>query len=101
MEARKSSDRTSKRRDQRRSSAPPSGAGPDPGDSDGLAGALAYVKQFPRPELGKHPRHDGYNAGRALAQAYPEMMQKVMQGFREGVKDGTETVSRPEGRNDG
>jgi hypothetical protein len=55
------------------------------------------VKHFPRPELGEHPRHDGYNVGRALAQAYPETMQRVMEGFREGVKDGTKAAAEAGG----
>jgi len=88
----------SQRRSERRS-APPSGAHPAPvDDSDSQAGALAYVKHFPRPELGEHPRHDGYDVGRALARAYPEKMQKVMQGFREGVKEGTKAAAEAGGQ---
>lgn len=73
---------------------------PPPPPLRSKAGALVYVKHFPRPELGEHPMHDGYNVGRALARAYPEKMQQVMQGFREGVKDGTEAAERPGGQID-
>lgn len=74
-------------------------SGAQPGPSDGLskAGALAYVKHFPRPELGEHPMHDGYNAGRALARAYADDMQRVMEGFRQGVKDGTKAAEEAGG----
>ena len=92
-------DRSDSQRRSKRRSAPPSGAHPAPVDGfDSQAGALAYVKHFPRPELGEHPRHDGYDVGRALARAYPEKMQKVMQGFREGVKEGTKAAAEAGGQ---
>lgn len=41
---------------------------------------------------------DGFVAGRVLAAKYPEAMMKVMSGFREGVKAGTEAADRAGGQ---
>ena len=81
-------------------STPPSGAESGPSDDLSKAGTLAYIKHFPRPELGEHPMHDGYNVGRALGRAYAGDMQQVMEGFRQGVKDGTKAAEEAGGQRD-
>jgi len=58
----------------------------------------AYLQVFSRPPLGDHPQMDGFVAGRVLAEEYPEAMMKVMEGFRKGVKAGTEAADRPRGQ---
>jgi len=77
---------------------PASGATPSRIDSD-LAGVMgAYLRVFSRPPLGDHPEMDGFVAGRVLAEEYPKAMMKVMQGFRQGVKQGTEAAQRAGGQ---
>ena len=90
---------TSKRPQQRARSSPPRpGAAPSRSDGD-LAGVIgAYLEVFSRPPLGDHPEMDGFVAGRVLAEEYPDTMQQVMEGFREGVKEGTEAAERPRGQ---
>ena len=76
---------------------PASGATLSRIDSD-LAGVMgAYLRVFSRPPLGDHPEMDGFVAGRVLAEEYPKAMMKVMQGFRQGVKQGTEAAQRAGG----
>jgi hypothetical protein len=57
----------------------------------------AYFQVFSRPPLGDHPEMDGFVAGRVLAEEYPKAMMKVMKGFRQGVKQGTEAAQRAGG----
>jgi hypothetical protein len=58
----------------------------------------AYLQLFGRPPLGDHPQMDGFSCGRILGEQYPEAMMQVMQGFREGVKAGTEAAQRAGGQ---
>jgi len=70
---------------------------PDPPGSESgvLANVMAaYLHVFSRPPLGDHPEMDGFVAGRVLAEEYPEQIQRVMSGIRQGVKQGTEAPER-------
>lgn len=98
MQTKKSSENIPKRRNERRSA--PRRSSPPGVDGEGAGLAGLYLQLFGRPPLGDHPKLDGYTAGRVLAEEYPDEMMRVMQGFREGVKAGTELVqeARGEGR---
>ena len=101
MPATESSTKTEKRRNRARSSPPDREAPPSPTDGDDLAGVMgAYLDVFSRPPLGDHPEIDGYVAGRVLAEQYPEAMQRVMSGYRQGIKDATESAQRAGGQRD-
>jgi len=100
MKATKGSDRASKRGPRPRSS-PESGAAPSRSDGDNLAGVMgAYLQIFSRPPLGDHPQMDGFTCGHVLAEEYPDAMMEVMEGFRQGVKSGTEAAQRAGGQRD-
>jgi len=58
----------------------------------------AYFETFAPPALFNHPEHDGFRYGRKLAKRYPEKMMQVMEGFRQGVKAGTEAAQRAGGQ---
>ena len=78
----------------------PSRRDPSHCDGDGLSSVIgAYLDIFGRPPFGSHPEMDGYIAGRVLAEEYPETMQQVMSGIRQGVKEG-QTAAEPGGPND-
>jgi len=97
MQHAKTKDTVPKEPDRARSR-PESGAVPS--RSDGLSAGVvgAYLDVFGRPPLGDHPQMDGFTAGRVLAEKYPEAMMEVMEGFREGVKAGTQAAERAGGQ---
>ena len=76
---------------------------PDPPGSESgvLANTMAaYLHVFSRPPLGDHPKMNGFTCGRVLAEEYPDRMMEVMEGFRQGVKSGTEAAQRAGGQRD-
>lgn len=77
---------------------PTSGATPSRSDGDTAGVMGAYLQLFGRPPLGDHPQMDGFTCGRILGEQYSEAMMQVMQGFREGVKAGTEAADTTGGQ---
>lgn len=68
-------------------------------DADELAGVMsAYLQVFSRPPLGDHPEMDGFVAGRVLAEEYPDEMQRLMSGIRQGLKRGSKAAERAGGQ---
>ncbi|MCS3662343.1 hypothetical protein [Salinibacter ruber] len=80
------------------SSSPPSGDNASRNDGLSASAKRAYFEEFAPPALYDHPEHDGFRFGRKLAKRYPERMMQVMEGFRQGVKAGTEAAQRAGGQ---
>ncbi|MCS3658522.1 hypothetical protein GGQ11_003328 [Salinibacter ruber] len=84
--------------DRARSSSPSSGDNASRNDGLSASAKRAYFEEFAPPALFDHPEHDGFRFGRKLAKRYPERMMQVMEGFRQGVKAGTEAAQRAGGQ---